>query len=76
MGLNAVWLMVFRGGGSVGSDVMHRDSLLDAPEQVRPHTNGEENMTCLDVLGYSEAKKKRVKENEGGVVVYGAQTGL
>lgn len=50
---------------------MHRDPLLDAPEQVCPVTNGEEKMTCLGFLGYSEAKEKRVKVNEEGVVVVG-----
>lgn len=64
-------------GGSEGSEVMHRDPLLDVPELVCPHCNGEEKMTSLDFLGYSKARKKRVKVKEGGVVaVHGAQTGL
>lgn len=65
------------GGGSVGQGAMHREPLLGVPEQIQGHSNGEEKMTCYDSHGYTEARKKGVKVNEGGVVVVqGAETGL
>lgn len=42
--------------------------MLGAPEQLHPHRNGEERMTCHDSRVYTEAGKKRVRVNEGGVV--------
>lgn len=51
---------------------MHIEPLSGAPEQVRPHSSGEEKMTCHDSFAYTGARKKRVRVNEGGVVVQGA----
>lgn len=66
-----------RGGWVYRSEVMHRELLLGAPEQVQPRRNREERMTCRDSFGYAEAREQRVGVNEGGVVVVrGADTGL
>lgn len=56
-------------GWAYRSGVMHTGPLSGAPEQVRPHGNGEEKMTCRDSLAYAEARKKRARVNEGGAVV-------
>lgn len=42
--------MVFVGGWAYRSEVMHIEPLSGAPEQVHPHSNGEERMTCRDFL--------------------------
>lgn len=57
------------GESAYRSEVMHRKPLLGVSERVRPYSNGEEKLTCRDLLMYSGARKKRVRVNEGGVVV-------
>ena len=64
-GANGWW---FWGWSAYRSEVIHKELLLNAPEQVRPSSNGEEKMTCHDSLVYTKARKKGVRVNEGGVV--------